>query len=143
MALNECIPKYEPGKDLTGEVVNVAVVGRRLLRLVGKQGVDAVSDDTSGGNITVQHADVDEDDGRIVGVSGYDGAVGAKIKVVRGRGKVVPVESGAAIAVNEEVETDATGRVVPLGTTVGLRAAGYAFTAATAAGQFPYIHLYD
>lgn len=143
MAVNECIPKYEPGKDLTAEVEGTAVTGRRLLRLRGKQGVEAVSDDTSGGNILVSHADPAVDDGRFVGVSGYDGAVGAKIKVVRGRGKVVPIESGAAVAINEEVETDAQGRVVPLGTGVGLRAAGYAFRGATAAGQFPLIHLYD
>lgn len=143
MAINECIPKYEPGKDLTGEVSGAAVIGCRVLRMVGKQGVDAVSDDTSGGNILVRHAAPATDAGRFCGVSGWDGAIGDKIKVVRGRGKVVPIESGAAIAQNAEVEVDAQGRVVPLGTTPGTRAVGYAFTAATGAGQKPYIHLYD
>lgn len=140
--INECIPKYEPGQDLTGHCT-ANVTGRRFLRISGdKQGVEAVSDDTSGGNIQVAQADPGQNAGRIVGVAGYDSVAGRKVKVVRGAGKVIPVEAGAAIAAFQEVETDALGRAVPSGTAAGARAVGYAFRSVSAAGQFVLVHLY-
>lgn len=111
--MNECIPKYEPGQDLTGHVVQAGgVVGKRFLAIVAdKQGVEAVSDGTTGGNVVVGYPDAG---GRTFGVSGYDAGDGRKVKVVRGTGKVVPILAGAALGVDEEVETDATGKAIPL-----------------------------
>jgi hypothetical protein len=127
--MNECIPKYEPGADLTGQVTEAGgVLGKRVLAISGdKQGVEAVSDDTSGGNILVAYPAAG---GRIVGVSGYDAPVDRKVKVVRGPGKVVPIRCSIALAYDVEVEAAADGTVVPLGTAVGGRALGRTFRAA-------------
>lgn len=143
MAVNECIPRYEPGQDLTGHAA-AAITGRRFLRQqADKQGSEAVTDDTSGGNFPVAHAAPASLSGRMIGVSGYDQpTVGKKVKIVRGAGKVVPVESGAAIGFGVEVETDASGRAVPLGTSANLKALGVCRKAASASGQFPLIELY-
>lgn len=142
MALNECYPKYEPGQDITGHA-NEALIGRRCVTIVAdKQGAEAVTDDTSGGNIVVGVAKPTVNLGRIVGVAGFNAAQGDKPKIVRGTGKVVPIESGAAIAAFAEVEVDALGRVVPLGTTANIRACGRAWRSCSAAGQFPLIELY-
>jgi hypothetical protein len=121
--MNECIPKYEPGQDLTGHVAQAGgVVGKRFLAIsADKQGVEAVSDDISGGNIVVSYPAAGA---RTVGVSGYDASQGRKVKLVRGPGKVVPITAGAALAVDQEVEADAQGRAVPFGTAVGGRARG-------------------
>ncbi len=112
---NECIPKYEPGQDLTGHVTQVGgVLGRRCLTIsADKQGVEAVSDGTTGGNIQVAYPVAGA---MIFGVAGYDAPVGRKVKVVRGKGKVVPIRAVAAIAFNTEVQSDATGQVTPLTT---------------------------
>lgn len=121
--MNECIPKYEPGADLTGHVSQAGgVTGKRLLAIkADKQGVEAVSDGTTGGNIVVG---LPAAGARCVGVAGYDAADASKVKVVRGPGKVVPITAGAALAVDIEVEAAADGRVVALGTAAGGRAIG-------------------
>lgn len=138
--MNECMPKYEPGQDLTGHVAEVGgVVGCRLLDIVdNKQGVEAVSDNTSGGNIVVGYP---EAGGTCVGVAGYDCAEDGKVKLVRGAGKVVPILTGDAIDAGEEVEATATGRVVPLGTTANGRAIGRCWRDAANA-TFALIELY-
>lgn len=110
--MNECIPKYEPGQDLSGFVNQAGgIVGCRVLALTGdKRGTETVSDDTSGGQVVVGYPAAG---GRHFGVSGYDAADQAAVKVVRGRGKVVPILAAAALGYDVEVEADATGRVVP------------------------------
>lgn len=135
MAINECIPKYEPGADLTGHCT-AQVVGCRFLKISGdKQGVDYVSDDTSGGNIKVAQAVAGD---KIVGVAGYDAASGRKVKVVRGPGKIVPVDLGADVTAGAEVQSDANGKAIPLAAGA---AAGYAITGGTN-GTRGYIALY-
>jgi hypothetical protein len=136
MAINECIPKYEPGADLTGHC-SAGVTGRRFLVLsADKQGVEAVSDGTTGGNIVVALSGVD---GAAIGVAGYDAASGKKVKIVRGYGKVVPVESGGAINFGDFVKSDSTGRAIAHGGTG--RAVGRCLRTVGAAGQFPLIEL--
>lgn len=136
MAVNECIPKYEPGADLTGHC-SAGVTGRRFLVISGnKQGVEAVSDDTTGGNVLVAMSGVD---GVVFGVAGYDAAINKKVKIVRGYGKVVPVESGGAINAGDFVKSDATGRAIAHGGTG--RATGRCLRTVGAAGQFPLIEL--
>lgn len=139
--MNECIPKYEPGQDLTGQVVQAGgVLGKRFLALTGagKQGVEAVSDDTSGGNLLVS---LPAAGARTIGVSGYDAGDGRKVKIVRGAGKVVPIRAGAALDPDEEVEAAADGTAVPLGTAVGGSARGRTIRAA-ANGTDALIELY-
>ncbi len=109
---NECIPKYEPGQDLTGHVTQAGgVIGKRCLAIsADKQGVEAVSDNTTGGNIQVAYPAAGV---AIVGVAGYDAPVGRKVKIVRGANKVVPIRCSVAVGFNVEVETAADGTVVP------------------------------
>lgn len=109
--MNECIPKYEPGDDLTGHVTQAGgVLGKRCLaQSADKQGVEAVSDDTSGGNVQVAYPAAG---GQVFGVSGYDAAQGRKIKVVRGPGKVVPITCSANIAFGALVKAAADGTVL-------------------------------
>lgn len=121
--MGECIPKYEPGQDLTGYVTQGGggVVGGRFLALSGdKRGVEAVSDDVSGGNVQVAYPAAG---GRVFGVSGYDAAQTKLVKVIRGRGKVVPVLAGADLAYDVELMTTVTGTVIawtpPVTTAVG------------------------
>jgi hypothetical protein len=111
--MNECIPKYEPGADLTGFVNQAGgILGCRFLALVGdKRGVETVSDDTTGGNVVVGYPAAG---GRTFGVSGYDAADQSEVKVVRGTGKVVPILAAAALAYDQEVQADAQGRAIPL-----------------------------
>lgn len=136
MAINECIPKYEPGADLTGHCT-AAVTGRRFLVISGdKQPSEPVSDSTLGGNVLVAPSGADGD---VFGVAGYDAAIGRKVKIVRGYGKIVPVESGGAVVAGALVKSDATGRAITAAGTG--RTVGRCVKASTGAGQFPLIEL--
>lgn len=109
---NECMPKYEPGDDLTGHVSQAGgVLGKRCARIIAdKQGVETVSDGTTGGNIVVGYPLAG---GRTVGVFGYDAPDGRKVKLVRGPGKVVPILAGAGITFDQLVMATVTGTVIP------------------------------
>lgn len=119
MALNECIPFYEPGADLTGHVTQSGgVVGCRFAAIdaTGEgHPTRTVTDATDGGNLPVKYPAAG---GATVGVFGYDAAQGRKVKLVRGPGKVVPILCDGALAAGAEVEADATGRAVVLSTGV-------------------------
>lgn len=109
--MNDCIPKYEPGEDLTG-FCNVAVTGKRCLALVAdKRGSETVSDDTTGGNVVVGNPAAG---GMIFGVAGYDAPINKLVKIVRGPGKVVPIRCSAAVTFFQEVQAAADGTVIPL-----------------------------
>lgn len=71
-----------------------------------------------------------------LGVSDFAGAIGDDVTV-----HVVgtwPVEAGAAIAAGSAIESDATGRAIPLAAGIKL---GRTLQAATAAGQFIEVFL--
>jgi hypothetical protein len=140
--MNECIPKYEPGADLTGHVNQAGgVTGKRVLALKGdKRGVEAVSDDTTGGNVVVGYP---ARGGRHFGVSGYDAADTAEVKIVRGNGKVVPITASGALAYDAEVMSTADGRVETLdtGAVAGARAIGRTIRSA-ANGADALVELY-
>lgn len=100
MAVNECIPHFKAGQDVTGKVTGAAVVGKRLVRWV------------SGGvgnqpNISTATAAAD-----VAGVAAHDAAVGGYVHV-KSTG-VVPIFAGAAILAGQRVEAGAGGSVVPL-----------------------------
>lgn len=109
--LNECIPFYDDGDDITG-VCSVAVTGKRCVKISGNRG--------NGNAIAIAHADPG---GRIFGVAGYDGAVGEFVRVFRGSKVVVPILAGAAIAAFEEVVVGTNGAVIPAGARVDEQAA--------------------
>jgi len=126
MATNECIPFKEPGKDVTAQAT-AAVTGKRFLAISGNILAD--------GSLSVAHAGAGA---RVVGVSKYDAASGAKVGVIRGAKVVVPVECAANLTAGQEVESDAQGRAIVLASG---KPAGYAETAATS-GQAARICLF-
>lgn len=67
---------------------------------------------------------------QVLGVADLDAAIGQQASV-KTHG-IILVESGAAVAVDARLQSDAQGRAVTL---AGGRDAGYALDAATAAGQ--------
>lgn len=109
--LNECIPFYDDGDDITG-VCTAAVTGKRCVRISGDRG--------DGNAIAIAPA---TPGGRIFGVAGYDGAIGDFVRVLRGTKSVVPILASAAIDAFEEVKVGANGTVVPLEATAELVAA--------------------
>jgi hypothetical protein len=137
MAVNECIPFYEPGRRITGQAT-AAITGKRFLAITGNRVSDgslALTAATDGGNIAVAHATAA---GRICGVSSYDAASGAKVGVHRGNSTVVPVTAAATITAFQEVEVATGGMCTPKASGV---AVGYALTGC-ASGADAQISLY-
>lgn len=111
MPANPCYPYYEPGTRLTGHAT-AAVTGKRFAKISGDiQSGPGLSTATDGGNIRVATCGAGE---KAVGVFGHDQASGQKVPLINGPGIVVPMTSGAAITAGQEVQSDATGRAIPL-----------------------------
>lgn len=102
---NECIPLFRPGADVTGQT-SAAVTGKRVLRL------SATRDATTGlvvvANVTVVTQ-------RPFGVAAYDAPFPGRVPIIKGKGAIVPITAGAAIAFDTEVEADTSGRVITSG----------------------------
>lgn len=125
---NDCIPFYEnPGAErLTGHC-DVAVIGKRFIKnnggrqAGGSPGLSGVPQGTGtggeGGNYRIAPAAAG---GPVFGVALYDGPIGSKVAFIKGTGVVLPVTSGAAIAADEQVESDATGRAITLASGVAV-----------------------
>lgn len=110
MAVNECIPYYEPGTRIPASVLaEKAVTGKRFVKIAGDiQGsglFEGLQDSVAGGNIQIEHAGAA---GRCLGVSSHDAAAGDKVTVLCAP-MVVPVTAGEAIAAGEEVGIGANG----------------------------------
>lgn len=133
--VNEAIAYFDPGDDLTGQAT-AAITGRRfVVPSAAKQaGSQALAADTFGGSIPVAPAGAGV---KPLAVATYDAAIGAKLPLARGH-KVFPVEAGAAIAPGQEVQSDATGRAIPL---AAGRPAGMCLNNITAAGQIAIVAL--
>lgn len=113
MAQNLCDPFYDPGSDLTGLVTEVGgVIGCRFAA-IDPSGTGhpptAVSDSITGGNVPVRYPDAGGD---TIGVFGYNAAEDARVKVVRGPGKVVPILASGAIGAGDFVTADAVGKAI-------------------------------
>lgn len=143
MPANECIPYYEAAYTqkltihadalLTGK----CFCGPLTLRQSGPGlAADplAVGD---GGNYRT--AGLPAAGGQVGGVIGWDVAAGGKAPVIRGAGTVLPVTSGAAVAVGQELQVDASGRVIPF---AAGRKVGLAHSAAGGAGTDVEVELY-
>lgn len=124
MPVNECIEFYPSGRLVTCRAT-AAVTGKRFLKVTGPRvgGLIAVAPCTAGA--------------KNMGVARNDVASGENVGTY-GVGFIVPVTCGAIVADGIEVESDATGRAIPLATG---RPCGYAVQGA-ASGADAQIRLY-
>lgn len=118
---------YEPGQDITGQVVTGTVTARRFVKIGGNR--------TNGGNVAVAAAAAGD---RAFGVAGHDAANGDLVRVVRGAARVVRVTAAGAIAAGAEVQVGADSKAATKAAGI---AVGYAITGA-ADGADAEISLY-
>lgn len=107
--MGECVPYYEPGRQLTAHC-EAAVTAKRFVDISDpRQGPagGALSTTAEGQNIVVSHATAG---GQAIGVSAYDGAIGAKTGVLATPGFVVPVTADGAISAGNEIEVGTAGK---------------------------------
>lgn len=127
MPVNECIPYYRPGKDITAKAA-AALTGKRLCVVSGNRvsgpGLSTTPADGSVYPVNVCGAGV-----KAFGVTPYDVASGEFHDVIRGG--IVPITAGATVTVGSQVESDATGRVINWGGTVATQPIGICTTGAT------------
>ncbi|WP_020393452.1 capsid cement protein [Kribbella catacumbae] len=124
MAVNTCLPLYEPGRDVTAKALT-AVIGKRVVAIAGNGSVP---------NPLVAHAAAAA---KAFGVAAYDAPAGDEVPIIRGG--IVPIKAAAAITANAEVEVGAAGQVIPKAAGI---AVGYAiFDAANGADCF--VHFYN
>lgn len=112
---NECHPFIEDSGQprLTGHVAT-AVTGKRLVAITGRQAGPGLNTSTGGGNFTIAPCGAGAP---AAGVAAYDGAVGAKVPVIGAPGTVLPITAGTGgVTAGQRVESDATGKVIPLAT---------------------------
>lgn len=115
---NEVIPHFEASytQKLTVHFV-AAVAGMRFCGpLTSPQsGFTGLAADPlpAGDGSNLQTAGLPAAAGQVGGVVGWDVAAGAKGPVIRGAGTILPVLSGAAVAVGDELQVDAAGKVIP------------------------------
>ena len=107
--MGECVPYYEPGAAITATCEDAVTAGRFVHISDPKEGpVDnALSSTTEGQNIVVSHATAG---GTAIGVSAFDGAIGAKIGVYTAPGIVVPIIADGAITAGDLIEVGTAGK---------------------------------
>lgn len=141
MPANEAVSYYEGAytQKLTAAIITTPAVGKTFVGpLTSHQSGPGLSATAEGSNL--QAVGVPSAGGQVGGVASYDCAVGSKVAIIRGAGTVVPVTSGAAVAVGDELKVDAQGRVIPQGGTGNK--VGKAHSAAGAAGTDVEVELY-
>lgn len=127
------LPIFETSSG-TGRAT-AAVVKSRFLDATAAMD-PALNTSIDGGVVGLAHAAAGV---KPVGVSmGDQPVVGGMVAFEGTPGHVVPVEAGAAVAVGNEVQSDATGRAIPL---AAGRACGKAWTAAGAAGNVIFVQI--
>ena len=125
---NEAIELYTEG-DQISYLATTAITGKRFVDIT------AAADATTG----VLQAGNPAAGGLVVGVAAYDAAQGQVFTVLSDKGSVVPVTSGAAIAVGAELEVTAVGKVITKNTG---KAIGRAFSAVGATDLDVFVQLY-
>lgn len=116
--LNECIPYFEAAytQKLTVHA-GYAMTGKTFCGVITSHqgaGPGLAADPLptgDGGNLQVPAAPLAG--GQVGGVIGWDVASGGKAPIIRGEGTLVPVTSGAAVAIGDWLKVDVQGRVVP------------------------------
>jgi hypothetical protein len=123
---NECIPLYSPGQDISA-VTTGAVVGKTFVDYSAAMttGLPSVNTATAAG--------------KVAGVAAYDAASGSRVAVIRGKGQIVPMTSGAAITALAELEVGTTGR--PVTFSAGVKV-GRALSTVGAANAQVWVELY-
>jgi hypothetical protein len=146
---NECIPFYEAGQEITAICRAAAIKGCQFVCLdpastwtpVGLKGTTTpLPTDVSGGDpnaCDIVQAAIGAK--RALGVAGKDQAANNAVMVITGPGVVVLVVVGAAVVPGNEVEIDATGRVVPVATG---RPVGLVLSKQATVGQTAAVKLY-
>jgi hypothetical protein len=152
--VNECIPTKRPGAIVTIQATG-ACGGKRFCKISGPRvgggltggtsqvttagpgyGANTLSTDVVDAYQAIQCSVSGE---AALGVCGWDLATGGVGQVFRfGQGAIVPVVAGANITAGQEVQTDASGRAIPLASG---KALGYAVDSA-ASGADCEIALY-
>lgn len=123
MAINECIPFYRPGKDITCKAAQ-ALTGCRVVKL-SSTGRTAGPGLVSSDDPAVYQVDLPSAGGRVFGVTGYDVASGAIVPIKREG--VLPVKTSGAIATADlEVKAAADGTI--LAATTGATVIGKVLT---------------
>lgn len=121
MPANVCVPLFEGHKPITR---------RASAAVTGKTFVSVSADIQSGPAITTTALPTTWDGGNIQvattgaglkseGVAAYDAASGAVLPVYGG-GNVVPVTAGATITAGQQVQSDASGKAIPLASGIAL-----------------------
>ena len=107
MPNNECIPVFEPADRVTGRITPVGGVrGKRFV---------TPSADITGGLYGTENVRIAECGAGVkaLGVAAYDGVQNEEIPLITDH-SWVPMPAGAAITAGQEVQSDATGRPIPL-----------------------------
>jgi hypothetical protein len=148
MPANECIP-YKTLADTFTARCSATVTGKRFVKVSGNRtgggGGGAEGSTTVGVGLSTDPENVYKvaqcvAKDKAVGVSAWDGASGAEIKVYAcAHGNIIPITAGAAIAAGAEVESDAEGRAITL---AAGKALGYCMTAVAEAGKDAEILFY-
>jgi hypothetical protein len=122
LALNEAIPFYRPGKDITAKAT-VALTGKRLCAIVGNRtsGPGLASTDDPG----VYQVGAPAAGGRVFGVVGYDVPSGSVVPIKRNG--IIPVTTSGAFTAEQEAKVAADGTILPV--TAGAIAVGIVHTA--------------
>lgn len=144
MAANECIPYFEAAytQRITAHMV-AGVTGKRFVGplTTPQSGWASLAADplaaADGSNI--QCAGAPAAAGEVGGVAGWDIGAGGKGPVIRGAGTMLPVFCGAVVTAGNELQVDASGRVIPF--SAG-RKVGKAHSTTTAADQECIVELY-
>lgn len=126
--LNEAIPFYRPGKDITCKST-AALTGKRLCAITGNRtsGPGLSATDDAG----VYQVGAPALNGRVFGVVGYDVPTGTIVPVKRYG--VLPVTTSAPVAAEQEVSVNADGTIKPAAS--GQIVVGIVHTAAAGAAD--------
>lgn len=144
---NECIPYFEASYSQRLTVhFGYAAVGKTFAGPLtspqsGWTGLAADPLPTGDGS-NMQCPAAPAANGQVSGVIAWDVASGAKGPIIRGAGVMLPVTSGAAVAIGDELMVDAQGRVITFVVAAGNRKVGKAHSAAAGAAVDVIVELY-
>jgi hypothetical protein len=107
---NECIPYYEEGEAVTGQVT-AAVVGKTFVKIsAARTSGPGLSATAEGSNYRVATAVAGDP---AIGVAKFDQpTIGGKVGIIRNG--IVPVTAGTALTAGLRIQSDAAGKAIAL-----------------------------